>query len=459
MSSPKMFLALPGTIPMAGPALLLLVLFHRDDGPDAAAAQVSAVGRRRAMVFQVKVAAEAARGFLVARHFLAPARSLAGGPDAVLEVIRKLGSIQFDPIAVAGRSHDLVLHARVAGYEPAWCDVLYERREIFEATNKALSFVPTSEFPWFRHVMGRKGPRFHGGILAENAAVAERVLGRIREEGALSTLDFEPEHGASKDWFGMPENVVRAVLEASTVMGVIGLARREGNRRYHDLLERLLPAELLAQVVPEREQLRHKLLSRYRAHGLLGAGGAGGTFDRIAPPRSTPERTGRNELLEELVELGALVPVEVEGVRGKRFVLAEELALLQAPPDPRSSVAFIAPFDSLLWDNALVASLFDFDYVWEGFFPPAKRRWGYYVLPIVFGDRFVGRIEPRIDRDRARVEVLNIWWQDGFAPRRADGFVDAIRDALRAYLRFASADRLDWAPHLTAEKRLFLTGR
>ena len=255
----------------------------------------------------------------------------------------------------------------------------------------------------------------------------------------------------------MPENAVRAVLEAYTVTGVIGLARRDGNRRYYDLLERLLPAEVLAHEVPEREQLRHKLLSRYRAHGLLGAGGAGGTFDRIAPPKSTPERVGRNELREELVELGALVPVDVEGVRGKRLVLAEELALLQAPPEPAPSVAFIAPFDSLLWDTALLASLFDFDYVWEGFFPPAKRRWGYYVLPIVFGDRFVGRIEPRIDRDRARVEVLNVWWEDGFAPGRADGFVDAMRDALRAYLRFAGADRLEWAPHLATEKRLFLT--
>jgi uncharacterized protein len=404
----------------------------------------------------VKVTAEAARRFLVTRHFLSPARSLAGGLDGVLDVFRKLGSIQFDPIAVAGRNHDLVLHARVAGYEPAWCDVLYERREIFEATNKALSLVPTSEFPWFRHVWGRKGPRFHAAILAENAAVAERVLGRIRAEGVLSALDFEPEHGAPKDWFGMPENVVRAVLEAYTVTGAIGLARRDGNLRYYDLLERLLPSELLARDVPEREQLLHKLLSRYRAHGLLGAGGAGGTFDRIAPPNSTPERVGRNELREELIELGALVPVDVEGVRGKRFVLAEELALLQAPPEPTPSVAFVAPFDSLLWDTALLASLFGFDYVWEGFFPAAKRRWGYYVLPVVFGDRFVGRIEPRIDRNRARVDVLGVWWEDGFAPGRAEGFVDAMRDALRAYLRFAGAGRLEWAAHLGREKRLFL---
>jgi hypothetical protein len=78
------------------------------------------------------------------------------------------------------------------------------------------------------------------------------------------------------------------------------------------------------------------------------------------------------------------------------------------------------------------------------------------VLPVSFGDRFVGRIEPRIDRDRARVEVLGVWWEDGFAPGRADGFVDAMRDALRAYLRFAGADRLEWAPRLATEKRLFL---
>jgi uncharacterized protein len=327
----------------------------------------------------------------------------------VLEVIRKLGSIQFDPIAVAGRNHDLMLHARVARYEPAWCDELYERHDIFEATNKALSFVPTSEFPWFRHPMGRKGPRFHNAALADNSSVAERVLERIRADGPLSSQDFETTAGATKDWFGMPENAVRSVLEAYTVTGVIGLARREGNTRYYDLLERLLPADVLAHEVPERDQVRHKLVSRYRAHGLLGAGGAGGTFARIANPDV------RKALHNELVERGELVPVEVEGMRGKRFVLAEELGLLEAPPEPQPSVAFIPPFDSLLWDTALLAGLFDFEYVWEGFFKPEKRRWGYYVLPVAFGDRFVGRIEPRIDRERTRVEVLDVWWEEGFA--------------------------------------------
>jgi uncharacterized protein YcaQ len=404
----------------------------------------------------VKVTTDAARRFLVARHLLAPARSLEGGPDAVLEVFRRLGSIQFDPLAVAGRNHDLVLHARVADYDPGWCDRLYERREIFEAYNKGLSLVPTREFAWFRGTLSLSAPR----ILAENGDVARRVLERIRADGPLSALDFERERGTTTDWFGMATNVVRTVLEAYAVTGVLGLARREGNRRYYDLLERLLPAKVLARKVPLEEQLLHKLLSRYRAHGLLGISGAGDVFGGIGPAKPDPRwpgYPGRNALREELVERGDLVPVDVEGVRGKRFVVSEDVKLLEAPPSAAPSVSFVPPFDPIVWDRSLLGSLFDFHYVWELFLPPEKRRWGWYVLPIVFGDRFVGRIEPRIDRDKARVDVLGAWWEEGFAPRRADGFVEAMRDALRAYLAFAGADSVAWAPHLGSEKRLFLT--
>jgi uncharacterized protein YcaQ len=404
----------------------------------------------------VRVSAEAARRFLVARHFLAPARSLEGGPDGVLEVFRKLGSIQFDPLAVAGRSHDLALHARVDGYDPGWCDLLYERREIFEAYNKGLSLVPSSEYAWFRATLSRWAPQ----VLDENAEVADRVLERIRMDGALSSLDFERERGPTTDWFGMPTNAVRAVLEAYTATGMLGLARRDGNRRYYDLIERLLPADVIAHDLPLREQLRYKLLSRYRAHGLLGFGGGGDTFGGLGaakPDPRWPESPGRSALRTELIELGELVPVEVEGLRGKRLVIREDVGLLEGPPEAPPSVAFLPPFDALLWDRPFLGSLFDFDYVWELFFPPEKRRWGWYVLPMVFRDRFVGRIEPRIDRDDARVEVLGAWWENGFAPGRVEGFVDAMRDALRAYLGFAGASRLEWPPHLGREKRLFLT--
>ena len=404
----------------------------------------------------MKVTADAARRFLVVRQLLAPARSLERGLDGVREVFRRLGSVQFDPIAVAGRSHDLVLHARVANYDPGWCDELYERRELSEAYNKGLSFVPTSEFPWFRGTVYTRP----AAVIEENSAVAEHVLERIRADGPLSVSDFERERGSMTDWFGLPMNVVRAVLEAYCFTGELGLARRDGNRRYYDLLERLLPVEVLAREIPLREQLRHKLLSRYRAHGLLGIGGGGDIFGGLGaakPDPSRPDHPGRTNLREELVERGELVPVDVEGVPGKRFVLRDEVGLLDAAPEAPSSVAFLSPFDPLVWDRALLGSLFGFEYVWELFHPPAKRRWGWYVLPIVFRDRFVGRIEPRIERDDGLVRVLNIWWEDGFEPRRVEGFVDAMREALRAYLTFAGASHLEWPPQLKTERGLFPT--
>ena len=413
-------------------------------------------GRAGRLSAPPRVTAEAARRFLAARHLLAPARSLAGGPDAVLQLFRRLGSIQFDPLAVAGRNHDLVLHARVAGYEPAWCDLLYERRQIFEAVNKGLALVPTEELPWFRTPVSRGPSR----VLAEHPDAAGRVLERIRAEGPLTSLDFERERGSTVDWFGAPTNVVRAVLEALAVTGVLGLTRREGNRRYYDLVERLLPADVLAHEVPFHEQLRHRMLSRYRAHGLLGVAAAGDVFQGLGPAKPMPERpelAGRTALREELVESGELVPVSVEGLRGPRFVLRDEAELLEAPPEPPASVAFLPPMDPLMWDRSLLKPLFDFDWVWEVFTPEPKRRWGYYVLPILFRDRLVGRIEPRIDRADARVRVLGLWWEEGFVPRRAEGFVDAMREALEAYLRFAGADEFEWAAHLGKEKRLFFS--
>jgi len=401
----------------------------------------------------MQVTADAARRFLVARHFLVPARSVKGGKRGVLKVLDKLGSIQFDPLAIAGRNHDLVLHARVAGYKPDWTDGLYERRELFEAYNKGLSFVPSSAFPWFRARAGRGAAQ----TLAANADVAARVLDRIRADGPLSTRDFDREQGPTTDWFGMPENTVRAVLEAYVLTSVLGLARRDANRRYYDLIERLLPAELLAQQPSLVEQLRHRMLSRYRAHGLLGPGGGNDIFSGLGaakPDPRFPGSPGRHALRDDRIEAGEIVAVQVEGV-GKRFVLKDEVGALKAPPEPLPSVAFLPPFDALVWDRPFLKKLFDFEYVWELFIPPAKRRWGWYVLPILFGDRFVGRIEPRINRAEGRVEILNAWWEARFVPARADGFVEAMRDALAAYLRFAGAGELQWASLLGKEKRLF----
>ena len=410
-----------------------------------------------------RIDAPTARRFLVRRHLLAPPRALEPSTEGVLAAFRRLGSIQFDPLGVAGRNHDLVLHARVAGYQPPWTEaLLYDRRALYETYNKGLSLLPTSELPWYRITWDRSEAEHRFGAFARYATTVEHVLEAIRREGPKSSLDFERK--VLVNWYWGPTNEVRAALEALSAAGVLGLARREGNRRYYDLVERLFPADLLAHRPAPREQLRHKLLSRHRGHGLLGTGGQTEIFLGIGKarrqPGDDPQRHSREEIRADLVASGDIVPVSVDGVKGIRFALASELPILAEaeresglPGAP--SVTFLAPLDPFAWDRDLLRALFGFDYVWEVYVPAARRRWGYYVLPILFGDRLVGRIEPRIDRAARAVRILGVWWEPGFDPRAADGFVDAMREALRAYLGFAKARTIIWDPALGRERRLF----
>ena len=284
----------------------------------------------------------------------------------MLEVFRRLGSIQFDPLAVAGRTHDLVLHARVAEYDPAWCDLLYERREIFEAYNKGLSLVPTCELPWFR-VSSRSAPR----ILAENADVAERVLEASAPRAPCHRSTSSASAGRRPTGSAY-RRTPSARCSRRTPSRACSASRDAGNRR-HSRRRAATAGRRARREIPLKEQLRHKLLSRYRAHGLLGVGGD--IFGGIGPAKPDPRwpgYPGRTALREELVATGELVPVEVENVRGKRFVLREEVDLLERPPEPPPSVAFLPPFDPLVWDRSLLGSLFDFEYVWELFLPPAN---------------------------------------------------------------------------------------
>jgi len=399
------------------------------------------------------VPAAVARRFLVLRHHLAPPRTLPAEPASVMRVMERLGSLQFDPLEVAGRNHDLVLLARVAGYQRAWTDsLLYVDRALFEAYNKGLSLLPTAELPWYRLSWDRFREGYGKQTFEAHAPLVEELLERIRANGPLSSTDVEPR--AAIDWYWRPTNQVRAILEALGQAGILGLARRDGNKRVYDLMERLLPDELLAERRPEREQRRHRLFSRYRAHGMLGRTGSAEIWMNTAPGVVKPDgpQFTRGELHADLVADGCLVPIQVEGIRGERYIVAAELPLLEqaatevaasTPPDGAvPGAAFLAPLDPLAWDRQFLRSLFGFDYLWEVYVPAAKRRWGYYVLPLLYGDRFVGRIEPRIERRTGTLRVLGLWWEEGFDPLATDGFVEAFAAALEAHRQFGGSRRV-----------------
>ncbi len=391
------------------------------------------------------ISSDHARRFLVSRHLLAPPRSLAADPASVMAVIERLGLLQFDPLEVPGaRNHDLVLHARVSGYRREWCEQwLYgPKRRLIELYNKSLNIVPLDELPHYRITWQRYGASVDAGILKDQADVATAILDRLKADGPLSTAAFS-EHGHAIDWWWAPTRASRAVMEALFVAGRIGISRREGNRRYYDLMERLVPARLLKLSESEEDAMTHRLLSRFRATGMTTTIGTQGEVMYSAGSQS--ERVARTA---RLVEAGVLLPVDVEGLKRTQYVIASEEPILEATAArdslPPSSVSFLAALDPLVWDRKMLRSLWSFDYLWEVYVPEAKRKWGYYVLPMLFGDRFVGRIEPRIDRKARTLSILGIWFEAGFEPMEEPGFIAALGEALAAYAEFVGADRVSW---------------
>jgi uncharacterized protein len=394
----------------------------------------------------LQISADHARRFLVTRHLLAPARSLPARPESVLAAVERLGLLQFDPLEVPGaRNHDLVLHARVAGYRREWCEQwLYgPDRRLIEIYNKSLNMVPMHELPHYRISWQRASSSTDDGILTDQADVAKAILKRLKTDAPLSTAAFS-EYGHAVDWWWAPTRASRAVMEALFVTGRIGISRRDGNRRYYDLIERLVPPELLKLKEPEEVAMTQRLLSRYRATGMTMPGG--GTQSEVM--YSAGSAADRARRTARLVDDGALLPIEVEGLKAIRYILSEEEPILESVADPGAmpppSVAFLAPLDPLAWDRGLLRELWGFDYLWEVYVPKPKRRWGYYVLPILFGDRFVGRIEPRLERKTGALHILGIWFEPGFEPAESAGFVGALGEAMEAYQEFVGATRIVW---------------
>jgi uncharacterized protein YcaQ len=400
----------------------------------------------------LRIPADHARRFLVRRHLLDPPRSLPAKPVSVLRVVDRIGSLQFDPLEVPGaRNHDLVLHDRIAGYRREWCDQwLYgppSKRRLIELYNKSLNILPMAELPYYHVSWERYRSRYEDDLLRDHADLVATILDRVKRDGQLSTDAFRDiEHRIEWWWDSGGTTTTRAakaVMEALFVIGKLGIARREGSRRYYDLIERVVPPRLLSEAAKEHDQHRHRLLSRHRGVGLMAVGGAG---ELVMGTGSAAERA---QLTAEMVADGALVPVAVEGEKQVRHILADELPILKetAKPAKRApSASFLAPLDPLMWDRRLNRTLFGFDYIWEVYVPAAKRKWGYYVLPILFGDRLVGRIEPRLERASRTLRIAGIWFESGFSPMEEAGFLPALRDALEAYRVFVGAESVAW-PH------------
>jgi uncharacterized protein YcaQ len=339
--------------------------------------------------------------------------------DQILEVARALRCLQLDPTSAVARSHLLVVWSRLGRFDQADLEQLaYGDRELFEYWAHEASLVLAEDLPLHRWAM-RTWPRGGGAWrrrMAEwwdhNDEFRAYLLGRLRADGPLPLRELEDRSVApwlSSGW--TDSSHVSRMLDLMWVRGYVGIAGRDGGLRLWDLMERCLPPDAPDEVPDDEEVTRRAALLALRALGVARAPHIRMHFTRYRYP-------GLPAALAALRDEGAIEPVEVEGLRGEWFVRAEDAETLAALASDsfRGRTALLSPFDNLLCDRGRTEELFGFSHRLEIYTPKSKRRWGYFVLPILHGDRLIGRADLRMDRKAGRLVAPAIHREDG-APR------------------------------------------
>jgi uncharacterized protein len=381
-----------------------------------------------------------ARRFLLAHLHLLPPRKL-HGKQGVLDYVRHVNCIQYDPIDVVGQNPHLVLQSRVRGYKPSMLDaLLYENRRLIEGFDKQLSIYPVEDWPsftYYRRQMARKYMEY------EQTAAAAKLVDRVRKEiearGPLSSLDLEDD--TRMDWW--LAGSVRAVRIAMDILfygGETVVHHRAGTRRYFELSRRVLPPKLYNASNTHASQEDYLEWHVFRRAGGLGLVDSNVTaeFGGIRDWRGGRIRAA----IARLAAKGRLVRVSIKGLERQQFyVRRDDLSALEAAakaPRSRQGAALMAPLDNLMWDRNLIEMLFDFYYSWEVYLPAAKRHYGYYVLPVLYGDRLVARIDPEFDRAGKVFTIKNWWWEDGVNVKD-ESMLSALEECLSAFGHYLEA--------------------
>lgn len=372
------------------------------------------------------ISREQARRFLATYHFTST--DLPG-------VFTRLGTVQYDPLNPVGRNPDLVLQARVPGYRvDDWQQAAYTDRLLYDAWDKQACLVPVSDWPFRKFVRDHHRPYHDREILEADPGTAERILAAIDAQGPLSSAEFTDRtiryEGEYASWYGLTQG--KRVLRALWACGIVVTHHRENGRHYYDRPERVIPAEHYHAEPPDVEAYYRWIIARrYQAVGLLRPNAESAVWSACG------DAATRKLATEQLVEAGLLVPVKVGDQAAKAvsyYMPSAALPLLDAPPlAPRA--IFLGPLDSILWDRKAVLHIFDFDYVWEVYKPAEQRRWGYYVLPVFYGDRFVARLDSRLEK--GIWTITNWWWESDVMPD-AD-LLEALRVAINAFARYLGA--------------------
>ena len=388
----------------------------------------------------VQLSRDQARQFILSRQGLLGKYRFAG-KDGACQYVRQAGCIQFDPVDVCGKNAELTLQSRVKGFKKQMLDdLLYKDRLLVDYSDKELSIWPREDWPYF--ACYRERSRKHGQSFQGMPELEQQAIDYIRENGPVSSSTLPIEGTifwhSSMHWSGNWEKesqAARSVLEQLYTDGVLLIHHKSGSRKYYDLAERYFDADLLQLESPFRDELEYlcwRIRRRIGAVGML--------WNRRSDAWLGIDMTvaQRNEAFEQLLVSGTITGVQVDGIRTPLYILTEDVPLLDAvlinQIDLKPRLEFLAPLDPMLWDRNLIEAVWDYRYSWEIYTPADRRRYGYYVLPMLFGENLVGRIEAAAERKTKNLTVKNVWFEPGYqADKKLNSAMDSAFKRLAAF--------------------------
>jgi len=361
-----------------------------------------------------------ARQFLLLKHGLLGDYQFTG-KQGVMDFVRQVGCIQYDPIDVCGKNAELVLQSRIRGFSKSMLDeLLYKDRFLVDYPDKNLAIIPVEDWPYFERY--RQAARQHAKRYPEMEAMSEQVLAHIQNHGEISSgelkLDGNFTWQSAIHW-SSGSNSSRSVLEQMYSTGELIIHHKKGTRKYYDIAGNYIQPNLLNAPEPLESELEHhkwRVLRRIGAVGLLW-NRASDAWLNIWGLKAEQ----RNEVFRQLLHEARIVAVAVEQMKDILYCRTEDLPLIEAilkNPAPKLRCELIAPLDNFMWDRKLINELFGFDYTWEIYTPAIKRKFGYYVLPLLYGESLIGRVEVIAERKSETLVVKNIWYENGIKPTK-----------------------------------------
>ena len=382
---------------------------------------------------KVEISLEEARSFLVNYHNLNEVREYRG-IDGIIQCFQQLKSIQYDPLNVVGRNADLVLQSRVRDYEPSMLyDLLYRQHRLIDGFDKEMCIYEADEYVNFARVRKANVKRteatlaYRGQLDALN--IVEEVRDYIKKNGMTSSKDLSIGESRESRWGH--KKLSSAALDYLYCRGDLAIKEKRGTQKYYDFTDNVLAKELLEadDFIDDTEFLQWYIKRRIQCVGLLWNKRGGSWQGHYLSDKKT-----RENVINHLVDTKKLQVVYIEGIDTPFYLPYEAQCHFNYPN--KGHVKFLAPLDNMLWDREMINRIFHFDYRWEVYTPVDKRKYGYYVLPVLYGTKLIARFEPYKSKKEEPFMIKNWWWEPGITV--TDVMLDQIHRSIKNFARYLS---------------------